>query len=85
MIRLGLRLTVRGGREAIARLALIAVAVAIGIALILTTLAAINALNTQNGKYAWLETGYSARSRRPRTGPATRCGGRCGPKRFTAG
>ncbi|MCU1395186.1 MAG: hypothetical protein JWM34_3614 [Ilumatobacteraceae bacterium] len=59
MIRLGFRLAVAGGREAITRLALIVVAVAIGVALLLTTVASINALHAQNGRYAWLETGYS--------------------------
>lgn len=59
MIRLGLRLTLSGGREAITRLALIAVAVAIGVALLLATLAGLNAVNAQNARYAWLETGYS--------------------------
>ena len=37
MIRLGLRLAVAGGKETIARLALIAVAVAVGSGLLLTT------------------------------------------------
>jgi len=58
MIRLGLRLAVAGGKEAITRLALIAVAVAIGSALLLTTLASTNAFRAQNQRYAWLETGY---------------------------
>jgi hypothetical protein len=59
MIRLGLRLAVAGGTEAITRLALIAVAVAIGVGLLLTTLGSLNAFNAQNQRYAWLETGYS--------------------------
>jgi hypothetical protein len=58
MVRLGLRLAVAGGKEAITRLALIAIAVAIGVGLLLTTIAAINAFNAQNERYAWLETGY---------------------------
>ncbi len=58
MIRLGLRLAVAGGKEAMTRLALIAIAVAIGVGLLLTTLASINAFNAQNERYAWLETGY---------------------------
>lgn len=58
MIRLGLRLAVAGGREAITRLALITVAVAVGVALLLTTLASMDALDAQNDRYAWLETGY---------------------------
>ena len=57
MIRFGLRLTLRGGKEAVTRLALIAAAVAIGVALLLATLAGINAVNAQNTRYAWLETG----------------------------
>lgn len=56
MIRFGLRLTLRGGREAGTRLVLIAVAVAIGTALMLITLGGINAVNHQNNRYAWLET-----------------------------
>lgn len=59
MIRLGFRLTLSGGREAITRLALIAVAVAIGVGLLLSTLAGLNAVNSQNDRYAWLETGYA--------------------------
>ncbi len=59
MIRLGLRLAVAGGKEAITRLALIAAAVAVGVGLLLTTLACINAFNAQNARYAWLETGYA--------------------------
>ncbi len=59
MIRLGLRLTLGGGREAAVRLVMIAVAVAIGVGLLLTMLASINAVNYQNARYAWLETGYT--------------------------
>ena len=59
MIRLGLRLTLAGGREAVTRLALIAIAVAVGVGLLLATLAGLNAVQTQNARYAWLETGYS--------------------------
>src|SRR4051794_34796841 len=56
MIRLGLRLTLRGGREAAVRLVLVAVAVTLGVGLLLTTLAGINAVSAQNARYAWLET-----------------------------
>jgi hypothetical protein len=59
VIRLGLRLTFAGGKEAITRLALIAIAVAIGSGLLLATLAGLNAVNAQNARYAWLETGYT--------------------------
>ncbi|MBW8801182.1 MAG: hypothetical protein JF597_48830 [Streptomyces sp.] len=57
MIRLGLRLTVSGGREAAARLAVIVAAVALGVGLLLSILAAINATATQNSRNAWLNTG----------------------------
>ena len=56
MIRLGVRLAVAGGREAAVRLAVIAAAVAIGVALLLSTFAGVNAVNTQNARYAWLNT-----------------------------
>jgi hypothetical protein len=59
MIRLGLRLTFNGGREAAIRLVMIAIAVAVGVGLLLTTLASLNAVNAQNARYAWLETGYT--------------------------
>ncbi|MGY0489265.1 FtsX-like permease family protein [Streptomyces sp. WG-D5] len=57
MIRLGLRLTVAGGREALIRLAVIAAAVAVGVALLLSTLAAVQATRAQNDRNAWLNTG----------------------------
>jgi hypothetical protein len=57
MIRLGLRLTLAGGREAAARLTMIAAAVAVGVGLLLLSLAGINAVNAQNARYAWLNTG----------------------------
>ena len=57
MIRLGLRLTLNGGREAAVRLALIAAAVALGVSLVLMSLAGINAVNAQNARYGWLGTG----------------------------
>ena len=57
MIRLGLRLTVGGGRQAAARLAVTASAVAIGVGLLLVTLAGINAIGAQNQRAAWLATG----------------------------
>jgi hypothetical protein len=57
VIRFGLRLTLAGGREAATRLVMVAVAVTLGVALLLLTLAGINAVNAQNGRYAWLETG----------------------------
>jgi len=57
MIRFGLRLAVAGGREAVTRLVIIAAAVGLGSGLLLATLAGINAVNAQNARYAWLNTG----------------------------
>jgi hypothetical protein len=59
MIRFGLRLTIAGGREAAARLVMISAAVAVGVALLLATLAGINAVNHQNDRWTWLNTGYT--------------------------
>jgi hypothetical protein len=69
MIRLGLRLTISGGREAITRLVILMAAVGIGVGLLLTAIAAVNAVNTQNGRYAWLDTTASARSATPSRDP----------------
>ena len=57
MIGLGLRLAVSGGREAVVRLVILAVAVGLGVGLLLTALSAINAVNAQNSRHAWLWTG----------------------------
>ena len=57
MIRLGLRLALTGGREAVVRLVILAVAVGLGVGLWLTALSAINAVNAQNDRHAWLWTG----------------------------
>jgi hypothetical protein len=65
VIRLGLRLTLNGGKEAAARLVIMALATALGVGMLLITLAGINAVNTQNGRYAWLETGVGSASARP--------------------
>jgi hypothetical protein len=58
MIRLGLRLTLGGGKEAAVRLAITIVAVGIGVGLLLITLAGMNAIHAQNARGAWLSTGY---------------------------
>lgn len=58
MIRLGVRLAVAGGREAIVQLAMVAVAVALGVGLLLATRASTHAFDAQNARYAWLETGF---------------------------
>ena len=68
MIRLGLRLAVSGGREALVRLVILAVAVGLGVGLLLTALSATNAVNTQNDRHAWLWTGTSPGARRARVG-----------------
>ena len=56
MIRLGLRLALAGGREAVIRLAVTAAAVALGVMMLLAALAGINAVNAQNARYAWIST-----------------------------
>jgi hypothetical protein len=63
VIRLGLRLTLVGGREAAIRLAITSAAVAVGVTLLVITLAGINAVDAQNDRYAWLETGVAPDSR----------------------
>lgn len=57
MIRLGLRLTLNGGREAALRLVATAAAVALGVGLLLFTLSGINAINAQDLRGAWLNSG----------------------------
>jgi hypothetical protein len=69
MISLGLRLTLNGGKEAAIRLAVTAAAVALGVGMLLITLAGINALNAQNARAAWLNTSPFF--------PAGMCRGRC--------
>jgi hypothetical protein len=65
MIRFGLRMAVAGGRAAIARLAIIGVAVAIGVGLLLSALAGITAVQRQDAGYAWLNSSVTAAA----TGP----------------
>ena len=73
MIRFGLRLTLGGGKEAAVRLAITAAAVALGAGLLLVTLAGINAVNAQNARYGWLDTGFLASSP-ARPGPTSASG-----------
>ena len=54
MMGLSLRLAVAGGREALTRLIIIAVAVAVGAGLLLATFAGVNAVNAQLTRYASL-------------------------------
>jgi hypothetical protein len=67
VIPLGLRLVVSGGREAVTRLVIVAVAVGLGVGLLLTAVAATNAVTTWNNRHAWWYTGTSSVS----PGPAT--------------
>ncbi len=60
MIRFGLRLALASGREAAIRLMTIALAVTLGVGLLLTSLAGINAVFSQNARYAWLNTGVAS-------------------------
>ncbi len=65
MIRLGLRLTLQSGREAMLRVLVTAAAVALGVGLLLAALAGVNGLHAQTGRGAWLDT--SAQASRPTT------------------
>jgi hypothetical protein len=56
MIRLGLRLSLGGGREAALRVLVTAGAVALGVGLLLTALAGVNGLHSQTERGAWLDT-----------------------------
>lgn len=56
MIRLGLRLTFGSGRDAIVRVVVVAAAVALGVALLLSALAGVNGLHAQTSRGSWLDT-----------------------------
>jgi FtsX-like permease family protein len=56
MIRLGLRLSLGGGREAALRALVTAAAVALGVGLLLIALAGVNGLHSQTARGAWLDT-----------------------------
>ncbi len=60
MIGLGLRMVISGGREAITRLVVLAVAVGLGTGLLLTAVAATNAAATWNNRHAWFLTGTAS-------------------------
>lgn len=62
MIAFALRLAVGGGRQAVARLVMIAAAVAIGVGLLLSTFAGMNAVNRSNQRQMWLDTGATSRT-----------------------
>jgi cell division protein FtsX len=61
MISLGLRLSLKGGREAGARLALTALGVAVGVALLLFTLSGFNGLKAKDARKGWLLTSQQNR------------------------
>jgi hypothetical protein len=69
MIPLGLRLVI-SGREALTRLAVLAVAVGLGVGLLLTAVAATNAVTTWNNRHAWYWTGTAWLPPGPATGTA---------------
>ena len=70
MIGLGLRLVISGGREAITRLIVLAVAVGLGVGLLLTAVAATNAVTTWNSRHGWFWTGTAWVPPGPATGTA---------------
>jgi hypothetical protein len=72
VIGLGLRLVLSGGREAVTRLLVLVVAVGLGVGLLLTAVAATNAVTTWNNRHAWFWTGTAsvpAGPARPVTAP----------------
>jgi hypothetical protein len=69
MIRLGLRLTLGSGREAALRVLVTAAAVALGVGLLLASLAGVNGLHAQTDRGAWLDT--SAQASRSTLGTST--------------
>ncbi|MFG3301431.1 FtsX-like permease family protein [Micromonospora chersina] len=69
MIRFAVRLSLAGGREAATRLAVIATAVALGVGMLLATLAGMNAVNAQNQRYAWLNTAVAPAAADPSVDP----------------
>jgi hypothetical protein len=70
VIPLGLRLVVSGGREAIIRLVILAIAVGLGVGLLLTAVAATNAVSNWNGRNDWFWTGSAWVPPSPATGVA---------------
>lgn len=69
MIRFGLRLSLRGGRESVSRLVVMALAVALGVAMLLATISIMNALSAQNSRGAWLATQPAVTNQAPFAGP----------------
>ncbi|MEV7977369.1 FtsX-like permease family protein [Streptomyces sp. NPDC086519] len=69
MIAFAFRLAVSGGREALARLAMITAAVAIGVGLLLSTFASMNAVERTNQRQVWLDTGAASRTEQASVDP----------------
>jgi hypothetical protein len=69
-VGLGLRLAVNGGREAVTRLVVLAIAVGLGVGLLLTAVAATNAVTSWNSRHAWFWTGTQSAAPGPATGVA---------------
>jgi len=67
---LGLRLVISGGREAVTRLLIVVVAVGLGVGLLLTAVAATNAVTAWNNRNAWMWTGSAWVPPGPATGAA---------------
>jgi len=70
VIPLGLRLVISGGREAVTRLVILAIAVGLGVGLLLTAVAATNAVSTWNARHAWFWTGNTSVAAGPAAGVA---------------
>ena len=70
MIGLGLRLAISGGREAVIRLLVLAAAVGLGVGLLLTSVAATNAVTAWNDSHAWMWTGSTSVPAGPAAGIA---------------
>ncbi|WP_043472630.1 ABC transporter permease [Kitasatospora sp. MBT66] len=62
MIAFALRLAVSGGRQAVARLLTITAATAVGVGLLLSTLAAVNAVGATNERVLWANSGAKSRT-----------------------
>jgi hypothetical protein len=60
VIGVGLRLVLSGGREAVTRLIVLTIAVGLGVGLLLTAVAATNAVTAWNNSHAWFWTGTSS-------------------------
>ncbi|MBX7554924.1 FtsX-like permease family protein [Streptomyces sp. NPDC004232] len=69
MIAFAFRLAVSGGREVLARLVMIAAAVAIGVGLLLSTFASMNAVERTNQQQVWLDTGAAGRTEQASADP----------------